>query len=93
MSAPTWGHKPPAVDDVTAFWNEPPPVISPRCAYWLRRYDAGTWRPNRYIRREGYHTGAEQLGVWIWEYRYLVHPLFDVEDEADVTCENAARQG
>ena len=80
MSAPPWGHKPPAVLDVAAFWNEQPPYVSPRCAYWLRRHDNGTWRPNRWIRREGYHTAAEHLGIWIWEYLHLIRPLFDEDD-------------
>ncbi|MFD7705681.1 hypothetical protein [Streptomyces sp. NPDC059786] len=81
MSAPPWGHKPPAVEDVTTFWNEPPPASSPRCGYWLQRYDDGTWKPNRRIRTEGYHVAAEHLGVWIWEYLHVIRPLFDGEDQ------------
>lgn len=79
MSEPPWGHKPPPVDDVTAYWIEAPPGMSPRCDYWLRRHHAGNWRPNRWIRREGYHAAAEQLGVWIWEYLHIIQPLFDEE--------------
>jgi len=77
VSAPPWGHKPPPVDDVTTHWNEAPSVMSPRCGYWLQRYDSGTWRPNRRLRTEGYHAAAEHLGIWIWEYLNVVRPLFD----------------
>ena len=80
MSAPPWGHKPPAVLDITTFWTEQPPYISPRCAYWLRRHDNGTWRPNRRLRTEGYHAAAEHLGIWIWEYLHLIRPLLNEDD-------------
>jgi hypothetical protein len=79
MTAPPWGHKPPPVDDPTAYWNDPPPTPSARCTYWLQRHADGNWRPNRRLRIEGYHTAAEQLGVWIWEYLHTIRPLFDEE--------------
>lgn len=80
MTAPPWGHKPPPVFDVTTYWNEAPPAMSPRCRYWLQRYDAGTWRPNQRLRTEGYHAAAEQLGLWIWEYLNVIRPLFGEDD-------------
>ncbi|WP_157865021.1 hypothetical protein [Streptomyces prasinopilosus] len=85
MSAPPWGHKPPPVDDATAYWTQSPPAPSPRCTYWLRRHTEGTWRPNRRLRIEGYHTAAEHLGIWIWEYLHLIRPLFDEEEGAGST--------
>lgn len=81
MTEPPWGHKPPPVSDVTQYWNDPPPHVSQRCTYWLTRFHDGNWRPNRWLVREGYHAAAERLGIWIWEYRHLIRPLFD-EDEA-----------
>ena len=83
MSAPPWGHKPPAVDDATRYWTQPPAAPSPRCLYWLHRHDTGTWQPNRRLRTEDYHTAAEHLGIWIWEYLHLIRPLFDEEACAD----------
>lgn len=79
MTAPPWGHKPPPVDDATAYWNEAPPAMSPRCGYWTTRHHYGTWRSNRWIRRQGYHAAAEWLGVWIWEYLHVIRPLFEEE--------------
>lgn len=75
MSAPLWGQKPPAVPDVTAHWNDPPPEASERCTYWVRRYQQGSWTPNRWIRRCGYHSAAEHLGIWIWEYWNVMEPI------------------
>ncbi|MEU1434043.1 hypothetical protein ABZ438_08080 [Streptomyces sp. NPDC005786] len=80
MTAPPWGHKPPAVTDPEQHWNTPPPAPSARCQYWIRRHRDGTWHPNRLIRREGYHSAAEHLGIWIWEYLNLIRPLFDEDD-------------
>lgn len=79
MSAPPWGHKPPPVDNPELHWGDPPAEPSARCQYWLRRHREGTWTPNRFIRREGYHSAAEHLGIWIWEYLHLIRPLFDEE--------------
>jgi hypothetical protein len=44
------------------------------------RHHNGNWRSNRWLRRDGYHTAAERLGVWIWEYLHLIQPLFDEEE-------------
>ncbi|MEU8740566.1 hypothetical protein [Streptomyces halstedii] len=82
MSTPPWGHKPQPVNDPQAHWTSPPIEPSARCQYWLRRYSEGTWHPNRFIRRAGYHAAAERLGVWIWEYFNLIRPLFDEDREA-----------
>jgi len=79
MTAPPWGHKPPPVDDATAYWVTVPPVISPRCNYWISRHHAGTWRSNRWVRRQNYHGAAEWLGVWIWEYLNMIRPLIEEE--------------
>lgn len=67
MPAPPWGHKPPPVADVQAYWAEPPPEPSERCAYWMRRRHEGSWTPNKWVHREGYYGRALHLGVWIWE--------------------------
>ena len=77
MPAPPWGHKPPAVDNPERYWIDPPPVMSERCAYWLRRYREGTWRPNKYLAAEGYHSRAEKLGVYIWESVHVFAPLLE----------------
>lgn len=81
MTAPPWGHKPPPVDDVTDYWIAKPPAISARCTYWIARHHAGSWRSNRRLRMEGYHTAAEYLGVWIWEYLHMIRPLIEAEEE------------
>lgn len=75
MTTPPWGHKPPAVDDETRYSHEPPPELSARCRYWLRRYRAGHWRPNRRVRRQGYHNLAAVLGIYIWEGLHVMRPL------------------
>jgi hypothetical protein len=75
MSAPPWGHKPPAVDDEECFWIEPPPVLSPRVEYWLKRLAEGTWKPNRHFRGECYHCRTVWLGVYIWEYQNIIAPV------------------
>lgn len=77
MTAPPWGHKPLAVDDVDRYWTEPPPEPSARCEYWLRRYREGSWRPNRWVLRQGHGGAAVQLGVYIWEYINRIAPLAD----------------
>jgi hypothetical protein len=58
MTAPPWGHKPPAVADVETYWTAPPPALSPRVEYWLKRLADGTWKPNRRFRIEGYYGGG-----------------------------------
>lgn len=80
MSEPPWGHKPPRVDDVTRHWTQAPPALSPRCDYWITRHREGTWRSNRRLRAMGYHTAAEHLGIWIWEYLHVIRPLLDEEE-------------
>lgn len=79
MSAPPWGHKPMPVADVDEYWNSPPPEPSARCAYWTRRYRDGTWRPNKWVRREGYYSQAEILGVYIWEAINVIRALSEEE--------------
>jgi hypothetical protein len=74
MTTPPWGHKPPTVDDVERYWHTPPPELSTRARYWLRRLDEGTWRANRRLRHEGYHTAAEMLGIYIYEWLEVVWP-------------------
>ena len=64
---------PPRVTDVTACWTHRPSAPSPRLLYWLARIDAG-WRPNKRVRREGYHGAAERFGVYIWEYLNVIAP-------------------
>jgi hypothetical protein len=75
MTTPPWGHKPLPVTDVKRYWSNPPPERSERCAYWLRRYEEGTWVPNRHLRRKGYYGAAERLGVYLWEYWHVFRPL------------------
>lgn len=75
MTAPPWGHKPPPVDDVMRHWLEPPPEPSARCLYWQARYRDGSWAPNKYLMRQGYHGSAEWLGVYIWEWLHVMWPL------------------
>lgn len=75
MSAPPWGHKPPAVDDVTIYWDEPPHELSPRVEYWLRRLTEGTWVPHHEFNALGYDDRAEYLGVYLWEYFNIIYPV------------------
>lgn len=75
MSEPPWGMKPPPVDDIEQYWNEPPPEPSARCAYWARRYREGSWSPNKWVRREGYYGRAAMLGVFIWEATHTIAEL------------------
>lgn len=77
MTTPPWGHKPAPVDDVERYWIDPPPGMSERCAYWLRRYHEGTWRPNKYLADESYYGRAAKLGVYIWESVHLFAPLLE----------------
>lgn len=77
MTAPPWGHKPPAVDDHYAYWVNPPPALSPRVEYWLRRLADGTWVPNRRFRVEGYDARTAWLGVYMWEYFNIIGPALN----------------
>jgi hypothetical protein len=63
------------VDDVMRYWGDPPPEPSARCLYWQRRFREGTWKPNKYLARQGYHSSAIRLGIFIWEWRYVMAPL------------------
>lgn len=81
MTAPPWGHKPPAVDRY-AYWRDPPPEPSPRLTYWMRRLTEGSWHPNKYLRREGYDTAAEITGVYIWEWWNVLGPACDADARA-----------
>lgn len=79
VGTPPWGHKPASVRNVFDFWGDSPPVMSPRCAYWIARHAAGTWKSNKYLRREDPGWAAEHLGVWLWEYLHVIRPLFEEE--------------
>ena len=63
--------KPPAVADHYAYWGSPPPVPSERCAWWMRQIERG-WRPNKYLRSEGFDTAAETYGVYVFEYLFVI---------------------
>lgn len=76
MTTPPWGHKPPPVECVEDHWLTPPPEPSQRCRYWVRRLQEGSWTPNKWLTRQGYYGAASHLGVWIWEERYVLSPLF-----------------
>lgn len=80
MTAPPWGHKPPAVDDVQTYWVDPPPALSPRVAYWLKRLNDGTWKPNRRFHVQGYYGRAQYLGVYLWEYWHVILPALAGRD-------------
>jgi hypothetical protein len=43
----------------------------------VRRYREGSWKPNKWLTREGNYTRAGILGVWIWEVRHVIEPLID----------------
>lgn len=75
MTTPPWGHKPPRVPDIERYWSNPPPEPSDRCAYWVRRYNEGSWIPNKHQRRCGYYSAAERLGIYLWEYLNVIRPL------------------
>lgn len=71
--------KPAPVADHYAYWADPPPVRSERCAYWLRQIKRG-WRPNRFVRREGYDSSAQWYGIYIWEYLNEIVPAIDFDE-------------
>jgi hypothetical protein len=73
--------KPPPVDDIEQYWTEAPPEPSARCVYWVRRYREGSWRPNKWVRREGYYSRAAMLGVFIWEATTTIAELI-AEDQS-----------
>lgn len=60
--------RPPAVDDIEAYWGEPPPEPSPRLLYWQQKIADG-WRANRHISGEGYYSSAQWFGVYLWVLR------------------------
>lgn len=74
MTAPPWGHKPPAVDDSYRYWSSPPPEPSPRVAYWLRRMDEGSWHLTAQLGGNGRDFMAEWLGVYMWEWLEVIWP-------------------
>lgn len=75
MTTPPWGHKPLPVDAPERYWGYPPPVPSERCEYWLRRYEEGSWAPNKHLRRHTYYGATTWLGIYIWEYWHVFRPL------------------
>jgi hypothetical protein len=85
VTAPPWGHKPPSVDDPEDYWTSPPPEPSPRCQYWVRRYREGTWRPNKWVRIQGYYGTALKLGVYIWEGNNVIAELIAKDCERRIT--------
>lgn len=90
MTAPPWGHKPPAVHQPSYFHVIPPPGLSARCLYWLRRADEGNWRPNRHLWKQGYDGRAGWLGVFIWELEKVIAPLLaNLEAATSSTCTKA----
>ncbi|MFE6000331.1 hypothetical protein ACFQ6C_26280 [Streptomyces sp. NPDC056454] len=90
MTAPPWGHKPPAVADHTTHWTDAPPALSDRCLYWLRRIDESSWRPNRHFWKEGYDHRATWLGVWIWEVEKVILPILaNLEAGTGSSCSRA----
>ena len=80
MTAPPWGHKPAPVSDRYAYWSDAPPEPSERAVYWIRRWREGSWRPNRWVWRDGYDSRASRLGIWIWESSFVLHPLDSAAD-------------
>jgi urease accessory protein UreF len=74
MTAPPWGHKPPAVDDVYRYWVSPPPEQSPRVAYWVRRLDEGSWHLTARLAEQGWDFMADWLGVYLWEWTWIILP-------------------
>lgn len=64
---------PPRVDDVEKYYLKLPSEISPRCAWWLKRIEAG-WVGNRRTGDNGYYDAAEYFGVYISEYIQLIMP-------------------
>lgn len=68
--------KPPAVEDVEAYWSNPPMVPSDRCIWWVKQIENG-WYPNRRINQLGYYLSAEFYGVYIYEYINVLSPLIE----------------
>lgn len=81
MTTPRWGHKPAPVADRYAYWSDAPPAPSERAVYWIRRWREGSWRPNRWVWRDGYDSRASRLGIWIWESRFVLAPLDSASDK------------
>jgi hypothetical protein len=65
---------PPRVADHYLYWSNPPPSASPRCLYWVQRFEDG-WRGNRRTGGFGYDEAAEYFGVYIWEYLNVLYPI------------------
>lgn len=84
MTAPPWGTKPAPVVDPYAHWLDQPPVQSARCTYWLTRYTAGNWHPNKWLRRECSECRAKMLGIYIWEAQHIIEPL--IAEDYDRRC-------
>lgn len=49
-------------------------------AYWVRRWRMGEWEPNRWLLRECADCRSGMLGVWLWEARFVLHPLTQLRD-------------
>jgi hypothetical protein len=73
---------PPRVDDPERYWGEPPPVLSPRCVWWISRFEQG-WRPGRAVRSLGYYSAAFQYGVYLWEYLSIIGRIEHCADHRD----------
>lgn len=86
MTAPPWGTKPAPVADPYRYWLDQPPVQSDRCGYWVARYQAGTWHPNKWLRRECSECRAKMLGIYIWEARHVIENLVAEDYSMRVAC-------
>lgn len=64
--------------NVEDYWTDPPPQRTEKAAEWLRRIEAG-WRPNRRVRKMGYHEAARFYRVYIWEYLNLIAPALRMD--------------
>lgn len=46
--------------------------------YWVRRWRMLEWEPNRWLLRECAGCRSRILGVWVWEARFVLHPLTEL---------------
>jgi len=90
VSTPRWGHKPRPVADKYAYWGAPPPAPSERAVYWVRRWREGSWKPNGRLLQECVDCRAGMLGIWLWEARFVLHPIDMVTDGSRTAAEQVA---
>lgn len=63
--------------DTDTYIDDPPPALSRRAGWLADRIEREGWRPNRRLRALSERRLCAVLGVYVWEWRYVLTPLME----------------